>query len=313
MGTTVEKLTKVLETKEAIRTAINNKGGTLTESDTFSSYSAAIDNIQTGGGENPLQYIIDNQGGDGKPSCYYLFNEYKGTSLDRVLSTLDFSKVISMEHMFSGCRNLTSVPLFDTSNVTKMSSMFNGCNALETIPKLDTSKVTDMSYMFSYCKNLTSIPLFDTSSVTNMDNMFYSCSKLTTIPKLNTSNVNNMYDMFIYCYKLTTIPELNTSNVTNMSYMFGSCNELTTVPRLDTSKVTNFNYIFNGCYKLTSIGMYGFTRSIDISPTALEHDAIVAFLNQAGTAYDSSQRITMGSTKLALLSDEEKAIATNKG
>ena len=59
--------------------------------------------------------------------------------------------------------------------------------------------------------------------------------------------------------------------------------------------------------------MYGFTRSIDISKTALEHDAIVAFLNQAGTAYNSSQKITMGSAKLALLSDEEKAIATNKG
>ena len=84
MGTTVEKLNKVLETKEAIRTAINNKGGTLTESDTFSSYSTAIDNIQTGSKENPLQYIVDNHGGDGVPSCYYLFYLYKGTSLDNV-------------------------------------------------------------------------------------------------------------------------------------------------------------------------------------------------------------------------------------
>ena len=170
-----------------------------------------------------------------------------------------------------------------------------------------------MSYMFAYCRNLISIPLFDTSNVTNMNNMFYKCKSLTSIPELNTSNVNDMYDMFIYCYKLTTIPELNTSNVTNMSFMFGSCSELTTVPRLDTSKVTSFDYIFNGCSKLTSIGLYGFTRSIDITNTALEHDAIVAFLNQAGTAYNSSQKITLGSTKLALLSDEEKAIATNKG
>ena len=51
MGTTVEKLNKVLETKEAIRTSINSKGGTLTESDTFSSYATAIDNIQTGRNE----------------------------------------------------------------------------------------------------------------------------------------------------------------------------------------------------------------------------------------------------------------------
>ena len=45
MGTTVEKLTKVLETKEAIRTAINSKGGTLTETDKFSDYATAINNF----------------------------------------------------------------------------------------------------------------------------------------------------------------------------------------------------------------------------------------------------------------------------
>ena len=70
---------------------------------------------------------------------------------------------------------------------------------------------------------------------------------------------------------------------------------------------------FNNCTSLTSIGMYGFRYSVKIDSTALEHDAIVAFLNQAGTAYNSSQKITMGSAKLALLTDEEKAIATNKG
>ena len=73
------------------------------------------------------------------------------------------------------------------------------------------------------------------------------------------------------------------------------------------------NSIFNLCTSLTSIGIYGFRYSVNITPTALGHDAIVALLNQAGTAYNSSQKITMGSAKLALLSDEEKAIATNKG
>ena len=48
MGTTVEKLTKVLETKEAIRAAINSKGGTLTETDTFASYPSAIDSLSGG-------------------------------------------------------------------------------------------------------------------------------------------------------------------------------------------------------------------------------------------------------------------------
>ena len=145
MGTTVEKLNKVLETKEAIRTAINNKGGTLTESDTFSSYSTAIDNIQTGSGENPLQYVIDNHEGDGKPSCHYLFYFYNGTSLDNVLKSLDFSKVTNMSYMFYQCENLTSIPQLDTSKVTNMSYMFYQCRSLTSIPQLDTSKATNMN------------------------------------------------------------------------------------------------------------------------------------------------------------------------
>lgn len=57
MGTTVEKLTKVLETKEAIRTAINSKGGTLTETDTFASYPSAIDSLS--GGSDWLKELLD--------------------------------------------------------------------------------------------------------------------------------------------------------------------------------------------------------------------------------------------------------------
>ena len=51
MGTTAQKLNKILETKEAIRTAINNKGGTLTTTDTFASYPSAIDSLPSGGND----------------------------------------------------------------------------------------------------------------------------------------------------------------------------------------------------------------------------------------------------------------------
>ena len=153
----------------------------------------------------------------------------------------------------------------------------------------------------------------DTSNVTNMIGMFYGAINLKTIPELDTSNVTDMGYMFRDCHELTSIPEFDTSNVARMSYMFGYCFALTTIPALNASNVTDFDSIFSSCSKLTSIGLYGFTRSIRIDYTALGHDALVAFLNQAGTAYNSSQKITMGSDKLALLSDEEKAIATNKG
>lgn len=129
----------------------------------------------------------------------------------------------------------------------------------------------------------------------------------------DTANVIDMTSMFYHSSHLTAIPPLDTSKVISMESMFAYCNNLITIPELNASKVTSMAGIFENCNKLTSIGMYGFTRSINISSTALGHDALVAFLNQAGTAYNSSQKITMGSAKLALLSDEEKAIATNKG
>lgn len=152
-----------------------------------------------------------------------------------------------------------------------------------------------------------------TANVTNMGEMFRNCTNLTTIPLINTSKATIMRNMFHGCSKLTAIPQLDMSEANYVSDMFNGCTSLTTIPELDVSKVISFSYVFSGCSNLTSIGMHGFRQSIDITPTALEHDAIVAFLNQAGTAADPGySKITMGSAKLALLSDEEKAIATNK-
>lgn len=205
--------------------------------------------------------------------------------------------------------------LLDATKTT--SSLFQGYQGTsvdDLISYNDTANVTNMTNMFYNCGKLITIPRLDTSKVTTMFDMFGGCSKLTSIPQLDTHNVKDMGSMFNSCSSLTEIPQLDTSNVISMSGTFERCSSLTSIPNLDLSKIDRaMSDAFEGCTSLTSIGVYGFTRSIDISQTALGHDAIVAFLNQAGTAYNSSQKITMGSAKLALLSDEEKAIATNKG
>ena len=202
---------------------------------------------------NPMQEYVNNNGGDGKPSCYYLFYNYKGRSLDNVLKSLDTSKVTTMQYMFQYCEKLISIPEFNTSKVTNMGSMFSSCSSLATIPILNTSNVTNMSYMFNSCSNLTSIPQIDTSKVTDMSNMFQYCSNLTSIPLLDTSKVTNMERMFQNCSNLTSIPQLDTSNVDSMIFMFSSCSNLTSIPALNTSNVTNMNAMFAGCSKLTSV------------------------------------------------------------
>ena len=50
MGTITDKLNKLAETKSAIKTAIVNKGVTITDTDTFASYADKISSITSGGG-----------------------------------------------------------------------------------------------------------------------------------------------------------------------------------------------------------------------------------------------------------------------
>lgn len=203
---------------------------------------------------NPLQYIIDNHAGNGKPSCDSLFSEYQGTSLD-ILSQCDFSKVTNMKNMFYNCSNLTTIPQLDTSKVTNMYGMFYGCNKLTSIPQLNTSSVTDMLNMFYNCKSLTLIPQLDTRKVINMYGIFEGCSNLTTIPQLDTSKVTKMGRMFNGCSKLTTIPQLDTSKVIDMFQMFSGCSNLTII---DITHMNIKDGIYTddfarNCYSLTKL------------------------------------------------------------
>ena len=265
---------------------------------------------------------------------------FKSCSSLTTIRLLDTSSVIEMQYMFQGCSNLTSIPLLDTSNVTWLPEMFVSCTSLTTIPLLNTSKVTNMCAMFQNCSSLTSIPALDTNNVTTMRQMFLDCENLTTIPLLNTSKVTNMRSMFSGCTSLTTIPlldtskvtdtsgmffrcksltsipALDTSKVTDMRQMFYVCSSLTTIPALDTSSVTGSNYlndIFAGCSSLKTILMYGMRVNFSISSsTQFEASDLVTILNNLATV-TSTRTLTMGTTNLAKLTDEQKAIATNKG
>lgn len=232
---------------------------------------------------------------------------------------LDTHSVTNMTMMFYYCPSLASIPQLDTRNVTTMDDMFTSCTSLASIPLLDTRSVTDMTSMFNGCTSLTTIPLLDTHSVTNMNSMFYGCKSLTSIPQLNTSKVTNMINMFNGCTSLTTIPQIDTSKVTSMSNMLSYCSSITSVPRLDATSLTSagnmFGYDFFPLDKFTDFG--GLTNlkiDLDLSPcTALTHDSLMNVINEAGDVTSNPKTLTLGTTNLSKLTDEEKAIATNKG
>ena len=264
-----------------VANSIRTKTGT-TELINAQDFSDKILNISSGG--NTLKNLLD-----ATKNCYYLFQEYSGVSVDDLIQPNDTENVTNMSYMFYNCANLTAVP------------------------QLNTGKVTNMNSMFYHCDKLTTIPLLNTSNVTSMYQMFYNCGSLTTVPQLDTSNVTGMNSMFSGCPSLTAVPLFNTSKVTNMSEMFWHCSNLQTVPAFDCSNVTNMNNIFASCSSLKSILMTNIGVSLNISSSTLfERTDLVTILNNLKTV-TSSKRLTMGATNLAKLTDEDKAIATNKG
>ena len=252
--------------------AIQAKGGTIPTNKNTQNLSEAINTIQGGGGGT--DYFVDS----------IVVGRYKATELIKTIPpiTVD-SNLTEISAMFSGCKSLETVPLFDTSHVTHMQDMFNRCRLLKTVPLFDTSRVTQINGMFSNCAALITIPSFDTSSATNMAYMFNNCTSLAALPLLNTSKVLSLTSMLYSCNKLENI-----GGFQNLGNAY-----LTTRPA---------NY---GSYELNLS-----------SSKKLTHDSLMNVINNLydiATKGCKAQKLILGTDNKAKLTAEEIAIATNKG
>ena len=248
------------------------------------------------------------------------------------LSEMDTSNVTKMNNMFMYCGKLTSIHHFDTSNVTDMSNMFYNCN-LTSIPHFDTSNVTNMTNMLRGC-DMTTIPQFNTSNVTNMSNMFEYCQKLTSIPQLDVSKVTNFQYMFQYCSELTTLPDFNSVKTTNFGNSYNVswlswCPKIEKIGVVNCDSVTNINYFFGdssrtyltefgGCMNLGKASSVSNTNSSYFMPYApnLNYQSVLNVLNglyDRASAGLSVLTLKLHANHLAMLSEDDIAIATNKG
>lgn len=273
---------------------------------------------------------------------YYKFPEDANVDLVYIPHWLEdkpnFPCPTNMTDAFSNS-GINYVPPIDTSKVTNMQSMFSQCKRLMFVDLSgwDVSNVTTMTYMFNYCTSLTSLDLsnWDTSKVVVMSNMFYNCEKLISvygISNWDTSKVNKMDYMFYNCYVLANIDLSNwdTSKVNDMSNMFGGCSKLTSLSslRADSLIISSYGSPFGSSNNTTLVDFGGFINlksswngsyCVD-KLTALSHQSLINILNGLydftgnGVTPTSSQgKLKLGATHLATLSDDEKAIATNKG
>ena len=130
----------------------------------------------------------------------------------------------------------------------------------------------------------------------------------------DTADVTDMSSMFNGCSKLKTVPQFDTAKVTKMTFMFDGCYELTTVPLFDVSNVTNMKYMLDRCSSLEAIHMVNINAELDIHySTNLTREALLEIIGNLVAQTSGNKKLTIGATNLAKLTDEDKAIATNKG
>lgn len=195
MGTTIDKLNKVKETKAAIRQAIANKGVEVPEDTIFADYPDKITAIESGGGGSLTKEQSDiinawNQRTINGTSLESLYSNYyrnsSGNVVDLDLQYIDFSKVTDIQQMFSE-NNIKSIVIrnMDTSNINIMSFVFYNIQNLTELDLSDwyTPNVTSVKYMFGLCHSLETVNIsnFDLTNCSSLSDMFYNCENLHTL------------------------------------------------------------------------------------------------------------------------------------
>jgi hypothetical protein len=117
---TADKLNKLLETKEAIKQAIIDKGGTV--GDVFAEYPTAIQNIQGGGGSGTFVVPKDIR--------------FSYSTVEEFPEDWDWSEI---------------------NKGTDLNHLFYYCSKLKRAPKLKFEDLQNGSHMFYYCTQLTDI------------------------------------------------------------------------------------------------------------------------------------------------------------
>ena len=121
--------------------------------------------------------------------------------------------------------------------------------------------------------------------------------------------------LFDYFSALQNVGNINTTSATNMSYMFNGCSSLTTLDlgSFDTTSVTNMQNMFYGCNSLTDFKSCVWYKSISFTNSSkLTHDSLMSIINNLATV-TSKRTLTIGATNKAKLTDDEIAVATEKG
>lgn len=341
----IEKINKIKEIKENIKTSIENKGIDTTNKK-FEEYPTLIDSIETGGSDDK-DYSINNA----DYLCYKLDNQ---NMIDFLCKNLKNS-VNSYLYTFSEC--IGSIPLFFKFNYINKKDNYSSSfinpfgleykyyNLEKTFYNYRNTKQISLNIDNSYpcyCYNTFYYSKSTSLKIENGKNEIwigegsscFSYSSFTELPTLNVEKCMTCNSMFqnakvrkivfkgrmgVENYDNVKPLHFGTSSTKpNLYNMFYNCSNLTSIKNLDLTniyKTTNNNNMFYGCKNLKELNFEGTENlqiNLDVSSTGLEREGLLNMLDTLPTL-TKSITIKIGTNKMNLLTEEDISNFTIKG
>lgn len=340
MGTTADKLNKLLQTKAAIKTAIEAKGVTVGDAK-FADYPTKIAAIEGGGGgtgviedylnSQSLGYLIDEllkvvqrsvSNHDTTKTLYQLVGDNNNGGIIYANGCLppNDNQTVNYQKSLISVRNVDfSNWSFTTVNGREFAFNnnlveFSGVSTAASGKGItDFSKVATAQMMFA-ATSLRDLKVY-LPIATNIGSLVSDCSYIKTVTiKTLGQSVDASY-IFNRCYELEEVTLINELNVTTLQGFCFMCTKLNKINGIiDASGVTNTNQFLDGsAAKLISeVWIKNLSTSIYIASPNFTKECCLYMFNNA-TTVTGNIVVTLNDAVYNNLTADECAILTNKG
>lgn len=201
----------------------------------------------------------------------------------------------SVGSLFFGWTKITEVPAsFDFTQYASLAGVFSNCYSLKSLPiSGKTIQATNIQFICQECRSLVGDIVLNAPNLIWMNGSFKNCLNITSIT-LNTLPLVEYLETFNGCTKLETVNNLNISDAaTYYNNLFLDCSSLKNITFAPTASIAqNLGLNYSPLLTVESI-----------------MNVINALKDLTGV---TAKKLTLGATNLAKLTDEQKAIATNK-
>lgn len=155
--------------------------------------------------------------------------------------------------------------------------------------------------------------LFRACAITDLKGILEKNEVVLDLSKLSSTSTGHLFRLS----SITRLPEINLTTPTALSYTFRDATKLVSIDKLilKSDGSQTFTETFVGASALEEIRIEGSVgNSISFASCAkLTKESLLSIINALKTYTSGTYTLTLGTTNLAKLTDDEKAVATGKG